>query len=530
MPDLNSDALGIWEHLKPAIDKEIEQKTRGMVQRRKMKVTTAPSIATGKIGVTEAFGSEMSIPFATNLISATVGDMVWVEFMYGATNAFASMFASADEKDWDVAGDLTVHGVLDVTQRRAYNTLNTVGWRRVMTTTFNNQYGARGATGFIVRLDITSSFNNANNEVHSITLLAVYNKLAFVDESSSSNGLYIDKIRYTQQDNVGHIDIHYNTTSMNMVTCAFAIESEQYAKRATVSESLQSVADSPSGETVLTEYTFSANGTIVGGLTVNSVLDVTPRRCYGSLVSAGWYRVCAISFNSYAEAAGAAGGILRFAITDSYASYPNDAHTIDLLLAHNKVTFVNEASAANGYLEIDKIRYTFTETSPYNGYVDIHFLGRGGATYVGISFDYAGISLDRQARVVAKNLQSVAASPSGETVLATYTFAANTEADGTVVGASGFTPDEIEVKRSGRVVYVHFYVRNVSIAANTHTLIGTLSGVPFPNKSIRWLAGGGAHAYDAVTPVYAILETNGNIRVTSPSAISAVNITISYIV
>lgn len=158
----------------------------------------------------------------------------------------------------------------------------------------------------------------------------------------------------------------------------------------------------------------------------HGVLDVTPRRCYATLSSEGWYRVCSIIFNTYGEAIGASGGIFRFAITDSYASYPNDAHTIDLLLAHNKVTFVNEASAANGYLEIDKIRYTFTGTSPYNGYVDIHFLGRGGTTYVGISFDYTGIALARQANVVAQNLQSVGPSPSGETVLTEYTFAVNT--------------------------------------------------------------------------------------------------------
>lgn len=157
----------------------------------------------------------------------------------------------------------------------------------------------------------------------------------------------------------------------------------------------------------------------------NGVVDVTPRRCYATLSSEGWYRVCSISFNSYDEAIGALGGILRFAITDTYASYPNDAHTIDLLLAHNKVTFLNEASAA-GYLEIDKIRYTFTEASPYYGYVDIHFLGRGGTTYVGISFDYTVVGLDRQERAVAQNLQSVAASPSGETVLTEYTFSANT--------------------------------------------------------------------------------------------------------
>ena len=280
MSDLNKEALDVWGALKPMIDQEINSRTQGMVQRRKAKVTTAPSLVTNTIGVTEAFGDEMFLPFVSNMISAKVGDFVWIEWMYGATNAFVSSFAAVDDKDYAVAGNLTVGG---------------------------------------------------------------------------------------------------NTT-------------------------------------------LNGNATVGGNTALNGVLDVVPRRCYATLSSEGWYRVCAISFYSYGEAIGAAGGILRFAITDSYASYPNDAHTIDLLLAHNKVTFVNEASAANGYLEIDKIRYTFTGTSPYNGYVDIHFLGRGGTTYVGVSFDYAAISLARQANVVAQNLQSVVESPANETVLITHNF------------------------------------------------------------------------------------------------------------
>lgn len=368
MPDLNSDALGIWEHLKPAIDKEIEQKTRGMVQRRKMKVTTAPSISTGTIGVTEAFGSEMVIPFATNLISATVGDMVWVEFMYGATNAFASMFASADEKDWDVAGDLSVSG----------------------------------------------------------------------------------------------------------------------------STSLQNT-------------------------TINGVLDVTPRRCYATLSRAGWYRVC--------KTADVSGTIIDFSIGRPYGSALAEAHRISLyVVGGGKSAFLNETSDTNT-LFVDKIRCT------YGGgfmYFDVHY-NSSASNEVLVYFDVYGKG-QANGTSVSMGLTSVAPSPSGETVLTEYTFAADTEAVGTVVGASGFMPAEIDVKRSGRVVYVHFYVQNVSIAANTNTLIGTISGVPLPKQNIRWLAGGGAWAYNAATPVYAILETNGNIAVTSPSAIRAVNITISYIV
>lgn len=282
MPDLNSDALGIWEHLKPAIDKEIEQKTRGMVQRRKMKVTTAPSISTGTIGVTEAFGTtEMVIPFATNLISATVGDMVWVEFMYGATNAFASMFASADEKDWDVAGDLsvggnagisgnldvsgstslqntTVNGVLDVTQRRAEATLTSSGWYRVL----RNIATPTAVTSFEINLVITRSYYYADNEVHKITLLATYFNFKFVNEQSVSNTLGIDKIRYMRENNgYGYIDIHYSLENENYVTVDYTVNVRTSYKYAFQTRSLQSVAPSPSDETEMALYTFSANAT-----------------------------------------------------------------------------------------------------------------------------------------------------------------------------------------------------------------------------------------------------------------------------
>lgn len=293
MPDLNSDALGIWEHLKPAIDKEIEQKTRGMVQRRKMKVTTAPSISTGTIGVTEAFGSEMVIPFATNLISATVGDMVWVEFMYGATNAFASMFASADEKDWDVAGDLsvggnagisgnldvsgstslqntTVNGVIDVTQRRSWNILSQAGWYRVMK--IND---GRGAWSFSIDFDITRAFNNANNEVHSVKLLETYNSIpSFANEVSKTNALYVGAIRYTLNSNgVGYVDIRYVGNTTNTVTVDFTVHTNPNQQQYFTAIQLQSVADAPSGETVLTEYTFSVNavGTVLISNTATSV-------------------------------------------------------------------------------------------------------------------------------------------------------------------------------------------------------------------------------------------------------------------
>lgn len=97
MSDFNKEALEIWNSIKPIIDNEIENKTAGTVQRRRAKVTTAPSLIEKVIGVTEPFGNEIFIPFLSNMSSAQVGDYVWVEFMYGATNSFVSMFANPAE-------------------------------------------------------------------------------------------------------------------------------------------------------------------------------------------------------------------------------------------------------------------------------------------------------------------------------------------------------------------------------------------------------------------------------------------------
>ena len=91
MSDINKEAMAFWNAIKPAIDEEIKKQTKGMVQRRKAKVTTAPTNSV--IGVTEPFCEEIFLPYVSNLATAVVGDMVWIEFMYGASNSFISMFA-----------------------------------------------------------------------------------------------------------------------------------------------------------------------------------------------------------------------------------------------------------------------------------------------------------------------------------------------------------------------------------------------------------------------------------------------------
>lgn len=278
MPDLNRESLEIWNSLKPMVDEEIKSQIRGAVQRRKAKVTTAPSLATNTIGVTEPFGSEIFVPFATNLISATVGDVVWVEFMYGATNAFVSMFASADEKDWDVAGDLsvsgnagisgdlsvsgstslqktTVNGVLDVTNRRTNAvSLSAPGWYRAICVNRDSN----AVNSFSIDITIGKTYAASSKEIHTITLLAVNNNFSFVNEASSGNALDIQGIRYTRvTGGAGYVDIKYSTSNANDLYVDFNVRCKPGNEAYFIPQSLQSVADSPSDETIRAQYTFS---------------------------------------------------------------------------------------------------------------------------------------------------------------------------------------------------------------------------------------------------------------------------------
>ena len=361
MADLNKEALDIWGSLKPMIDEEIASRTQGMVQRRKAKVTTAPSLVTNTIGVTEAFGQEIFLPFVTNIASAKVGDFVWIEWMYGASNAFVSCFAEVDEKDFTVAG------VLDVVPRRCYATLSSAGWYRVLVYNAVDSGATTGGSGLVVDFNIQRETRAEN---HSITLrCASTGLISFVNEQSKSYLCYIDKIRYV-----------YDSTNLK-------------------------------------------------------------------------------------------------------------------------------------------------------AYVDIHYTGSDlPSTPVGVDFSVHCSSLYMQESIVSGNFAAAAASPvSPATVLTEYTFAANTETTGSFTGESGVTISEADIKRSGNVVYVHFYAQK-SWSANTEYTVGSLSGVPFPNKHIRWLAGGGSAAYYATTPVYAILDTAGTLKIYPSAAIGAVNITVSYII
>lgn len=272
MADMNKQALEMWGAMKPMIDKEIAEKTRGMVQRRKAKVTTAPSLITNKIGVTEPFGDQYFVPFMTNLISAQIGDVVWVEFMYGATNSFATMFAGADEKDFTVAGDIHVLGDAEIDGKSTFvgdvefqgnvigidaafkmsATLSSAGWYRIL------YYGdTQLATILEFKMFIPESLGSGTDsgEVHRIKYPTTDDTYAvFSNEYSAGDSLLIDKIRRTSggdKDGVSAwaFDIHYAGGSTTSVCVEVGISGD-YDSDAVFIENLSPVLDAPSGETV----------------------------------------------------------------------------------------------------------------------------------------------------------------------------------------------------------------------------------------------------------------------------------------
>lgn len=99
MADDTSEALKIWEALRPMIDTEIAEKTRSCVRTRKMVCTTAPNGSV--IGVAEPFGNEVKIPYSSSVSNAQVGDAVWVQWYYdNASTMLAISFGDGSSQKY----------------------------------------------------------------------------------------------------------------------------------------------------------------------------------------------------------------------------------------------------------------------------------------------------------------------------------------------------------------------------------------------------------------------------------------------
>ena len=197
--------------------------------------------------------------------------------------------------------DVAVNGVLDLVQRRCSERLSSAGWYRVMTV---DAQGA-GAASWVCDLTITRVYNATNNEIHRIKLLGVYGSFSFEDEESKTNTTGIDKIRYTQDGTTGYIDIHYSLSAGNDVSVEFDVKC--VAQGRFTANALESVADAPSGETVVATYTFTTNETGVGGcdtstLITSGTLANTAEKTYTATQPCWFYL-------TYVLQAGSSGGL-----------------------------------------------------------------------------------------------------------------------------------------------------------------------------------------------------------------------------
>lgn len=141
--------------------------------------------------------------------------------------------------------------------------LSSAGWYRVMTFTNTNAAYQRGATGTEVVFHITRRRISSGEESHEIKMLCTYDDVGFLGELSKtfSGTQKIDKIRYTYDSNGAHVDIHVNDASP-AVCVSFEVYCEPDRRSMYTAASLESVADAPSGETVLTTYDFFANSDV----------------------------------------------------------------------------------------------------------------------------------------------------------------------------------------------------------------------------------------------------------------------------
>lgn len=217
-----------------------------------------------KCTVTDSLGNSGTY---TVLVPPIVG------FAVGLNNDRARFGGPVEKAGLQVDWDAEFNGVVDVTQRRCSATLSSAGWYRVCKIATIG----RGDYSFAIDLNICRQFYYANNEQHGIRLIVNWDSYSFVNENSKSNTQIIKKVRYTRDGNGnGYIDIYYDFSNENNVYAEISVHG--VSPELYVTESLQSVAASPSGETVLTEFSFAANTYYHDDNTTSGVRHIVDRR------------------------------------------------------------------------------------------------------------------------------------------------------------------------------------------------------------------------------------------------------------
>ena len=148
-----------------------------------------------------------------------------------------------------VTGDLTIQGHLTEDERAQFITVNAIGWIRAIQ--------APLVYGTAIDIVVARKGTVAPSEVHKVTYIYNQSGPSFVDEQSTGDVLYIDKIRIT---NAGRIDIHMDQSAESQIGVyinGLAPTSQDTENIKTLA--LAGVADAPAGETILLTHTFGTN-------------------------------------------------------------------------------------------------------------------------------------------------------------------------------------------------------------------------------------------------------------------------------
>lgn len=145
------------------------------------------------------------------------------------------------------------YGTPDIVPRRCSASLSSAGWYRVLTFAASSANDSNGYAGSQLEINIGNYGSDA--ETHSIRFYIVRGKLTFSDENSCSYSQKIDKIRYTRNGSIGYIDIHA-TSSVSNAYADFVVHDRFSRQNMYFANAFESVADAPSGETVMTTYNF----------------------------------------------------------------------------------------------------------------------------------------------------------------------------------------------------------------------------------------------------------------------------------
>lgn len=200
----------------------------------------------------------------------------------------------------------------------------------------------------------------------------------------------------------------------------------------------------------------TTGGTITGNLTVKGTFTAEDSVAFVQTDASGWLRAI--------QAPNVQGTYIEIEIVRKGATTPGEVHKI--VFSNNSTPYFQDEVSKSDLLYVDKIRYSD------GGYIDIHM----DQTYqADIGVKIKAIAPTKQDADNIKTRQTitfVADAPSGETIMTTYNFAADTNGDVTsacsITKYTGSLLTLESVYRDGKVIHIQ-----ITAASSSNTSEGS---------------------------------------------------------